>query len=98
MSSARPLKPCGTPAAYHRHLKRRQVPCEKCVEAIREAATRKRREQGIPERGPLKPCGTPAAYKRHIAHGQEPCEDCRQARRDYENDRALRANEQTGES
>jgi hypothetical protein len=33
----RPLKPCGTRAAYQRHLAHREVPCEACTEANRLA-------------------------------------------------------------
>jgi len=29
----RPLRPCGTWAAYQRHLARREVPCQACTEA-----------------------------------------------------------------
>ena len=29
------LKPCGTPAAYHRHLDHHEVPCFACSEAER---------------------------------------------------------------
>jgi hypothetical protein len=35
---ARPLKPCGTRAAYQRHLKNREVPCQACTEANRATA------------------------------------------------------------
>ena len=34
----RPLKPCGTRAAYQRHIKNREVPCEACVLANRLTA------------------------------------------------------------
>ncbi len=38
----RALKPCGTNAAYHRHLRRGEQPCAECLEARRqyEAARR----------------------------------------------------------
>lgn len=32
-SVARELKPCGTPAAYRRHLRNHEPPCEACREA-----------------------------------------------------------------
>ncbi|MFC9085315.1 hypothetical protein [Nocardiopsis dassonvillei] len=76
---SRQLKPCGTFAAYLRHLRHREVPCETCREAVRVAAAEQRRRAGVPERGPLRPCGTPAAYSRHYAHGEKPCETCREA-------------------
>lgn len=33
----RELKPCGTPAAYARHLRDRETPCQPCREANAEA-------------------------------------------------------------
>lgn len=68
------LKPCGTRAAYARHLRNGEVPCEACKKAnrVREAAIR-----GEPR--PLQPCGTVAAYRRHRYHREEPCEACRSA-------------------
>jgi hypothetical protein len=39
---ARALRPCGTPAAYQRHLRHLEVPCDACskAEARRSAAYR----------------------------------------------------------
>lgn len=37
----RTLKPCGTPAAYSRHTRRREVPCERCTTAWRKYARRR---------------------------------------------------------
>ena len=36
------LKPCGTRAAYKRHLRRREVPCQPCVQANRAYVTTER--------------------------------------------------------
>lgn len=36
------LRPCGTEAAYDRHLARREVPCGECVEAERLRKARQR--------------------------------------------------------
>ncbi|MCW1803864.1 hypothetical protein [Brachybacterium squillarum] len=33
---ARELKPCGTTAAYRRHLRKRQTPCKACLAASRD--------------------------------------------------------------
>lgn len=33
----RELKPCGTPAAYRRHIKRGETPCEPCRKANADA-------------------------------------------------------------
>lgn len=82
---ARDLLPCGTYAAYTRHLYHHEDPCDLC----REAAAARRREQRRANprppkpRAALKPCGTYAAYARHVMHGETPCEDCRQAHREY---------------
>lgn len=38
----RVLKPCGTPAAYRRHMFRRETPCPECVAAAREDKRRSR--------------------------------------------------------
>lgn len=45
-----PTKPCGTRAAYQRHLRRLDLPCQKCLDAVaaemraKRAAKRKARE------------------------------------------------------
>lgn len=31
-------RPCGTPAAYRRHLRHREPPCDACIMAARRAA------------------------------------------------------------
>lgn len=40
--NARPLKPCGTPAAYQRHLENREPTCDAC-RAVKNAAVIARR-------------------------------------------------------
>ena len=40
----RELKPCGTDAAYARHLRHRQLPCDACTAAHREHVAAYRRE------------------------------------------------------
>ena len=37
-----PPKPCGTTAAYRRHLRHRQQPCRACTQANRAAVTASR--------------------------------------------------------
>jgi hypothetical protein len=41
------VKPCGTPAAYRRHQRHGEKPCERCrrAEALRVAIRKKRRER-----------------------------------------------------
>lgn len=42
---ARELKPCGTPAAYRRHLRAKEPACEPCKEAWREQKNQRKDEQ-----------------------------------------------------
>jgi hypothetical protein len=73
------LKPCGTPAAYRRHLRHREEPCDACRQAELDRGEAARRAQGALPKQSLQPCGTPAAYARHRAHGETPCPPCRAA-------------------
>lgn len=75
----RELKPCGTYAAYVRHIVRREKPCESCSQANRDY------KNGLRVRRPLvlKPCGTWAAYQRHRRHGEEACRLCKDAANAY---------------
>ena len=76
---SRELKPCGTPAAYQRHLWRGEEPCRECREAARRADRGRKRNRTQPRE--LQPCGTRAAYQRHRRAGEEPCGPCREANR-----------------
>ena len=67
------LRPCGTYAAYRRHLARGEKPCEECRQAH---ALQARDNRPIPE---LMPCGTDAAFQRHKRRGEKPCEACHEA-------------------
>ena len=74
------LNPCGTVAAYKRHLYHHEAPCDECKEA------KARHSEGyVPKmrRQPLKPCGTLAAYRRHKRRHEEPCDECTAAMRAY---------------
>lgn len=73
MMAGRPLMPCGTVAAYRRHLRHGETPCDACreVEYLRG-------RKGRPKR-PLEPCGTRAAYERHRRAGEPACEACLRA-------------------
>lgn len=46
---ARQLKPCGTPAAYRRHLRHDEEPCEKCKRAARDEKRLQRSELKVDE-------------------------------------------------
>lgn len=67
------LKPCGTPAAYRRHLRDGTEPCQACREA-ENLRQRKGRAKPTP---PV--CGTDRGYRAHLAAGTEPCASCRVA-------------------
>lgn len=92
------LKPCGTDAAYKRHLKANEKPCEPCTiahnYAVREwdRATNKR-----PARF-LAPCGTPGAYQRHQRNGEKIDAACRKAHAKKERIRRAKIRKETGMS
>jgi hypothetical protein len=71
------LLPCGTAAAYRRHLKRGEPACVLCVEGYRAY----RRSRYSVENG--YECGTQAGFMRHLAYREDPCESCRAAFRNY---------------
>jgi hypothetical protein len=88
------LKPCGTPAAYARHLKRDEAPCDACRFAWnaycrdKQYARRQRIMDEIEENGRKPPssfndCGTRAAYLRHHYRGESACLPCREAESIY---------------
>ncbi|GAB3117979.1 hypothetical protein GCM10027160_29370 [Streptomyces calidiresistens] len=77
-TGARPLAPCGTTAAYSRHRRRGEEPCQPCRDAYnasqRARYRRARRRAGLPA-CVLAPCGTPSARRRHRRRA-ESCPDC----------------------
>lgn len=79
----RDLMPCGTQAAYQRHLRQGEEPCDAC----RAANTAYKRSRLFVPPRPLMPCGTAAAYRRHLRYGEEPCEACREAARAYDREK-----------
>lgn len=86
------LQPCGTPAAYGRHLRKRETPCDDCREARRVARAEARRANPQPAKPrELRPCGTSAAYDRHIRAGETPCEPCLEAAREASREARRRA-------
>lgn len=74
---ARTLKPCGTPAAYKRHLYYDEEPCAAC-RAVVAAEMQARRDGSYAPKlvVPLQPCGTPAAYFRHRRNDEDACRPC----------------------
>lgn len=76
----RPLRPCGTYAAYMRHKKAGEPTCQPC----RDANAARQRGYRKTATGPRKlaPCGTEAARQRHRRRGEtcHTCDDARTAR------------------
>lgn len=82
MSSVRVLRPCGTLAAYSRHLRHGEIACDLCKRAVRGAS------RNHPSRAHRKPkksarCGTSSGFQRHKRLGESPCSDCREAFNSY---------------
>lgn len=67
-------KPCGTRAAYYRHLRHGEVPCDDCTRANRED----KRKPSTPTPSRRKPIkhGTRAGYRQHRYRGETPCQKC----------------------
>lgn len=83
----RELKPCGTVAAYMRHIRHGELACNPCLEAMAEDSRKRRGYQ------PFHPveCGTNSGYVRHGQLGQTPCDACRKAHSQYGRDLRARA-------
>mgnify|MGYP003594003413 CR=1 FL=1 len=87
------LKPCGTPAAYKRHLNHGELPCDACLESVR-VYSNQRRALPPKQRGRvLKPCGTYTAFCRHKRLHQPIDDKCRAANREYCRDLRARKKE-----
>jgi hypothetical protein len=89
----RNVKPCGTYAAWRRHLRAGDPFCFACDEAQRAyyrdlkraKAIQELRESERAER--LQGCGTRGAYRRHVDNGETPCAPCDSANRTYQRER-----------
>jgi hypothetical protein len=84
------LLPCGTPAAYARHRKHGEEPCEACMIANRLRNRDRYQQQllgGKVVRKPLAPCGTHAAYTRHKKRGEPIDEVCDLGESAYQHER-----------
>lgn len=96
------LAPCGTYAAYQRHMRRKEEACAPCKEAARINSREKRESKARREGrkfqngGPrprgreLAPCGTRAAYVRHYRAGEQACDPCKAANAAFEAERKQR--------
>lgn len=78
------LMPCGTVAAYMRHIENGETACDAC----RKAAAKDSRERAwrTGKNRPMKParCGTNSGYEKHIRLRTEPCDACREAHAEYQ--------------
>lgn len=77
-----PLKPCGTPAAYRRHLRHGEEPCSACRRAHTDEVRVYQRRGYVPPRE-LRPHGTEACYQRELRRGEPTCEKCCKAHAAY---------------
>lgn len=77
------LMPCGTYAAYQRHKRRNEIPCDPCAVAAREMWRMRATNTPFDD----SKCGTTAGYSRHVKRGLPPCDACRAAKRVYDNQR-----------
>jgi hypothetical protein len=71
----RSLAPCGTPAAYRRHLRGGEPTCTTC-RAAHAAAIAGRERRPLATVRQLKPCGSQAAYERHLRRREVACTPC----------------------
>lgn len=76
--------PHGTNAAYARHIKAGEDPCDACKTAHNEEQ-KARRDGTLPPRA-LRPCGTLSAARRHRAHKEPLDAECRQVEADFNRD------------
>jgi len=89
---ARELKPCGTNAAYARHVEAGEQPCEACKEAHAAYNRARYRVMSGPAYYPAARrtgCGSPNGYQRHRRRREDVCPECQAARAEYQ--RAWRA-------
>jgi hypothetical protein len=67
-------KPCGTDAAYQRHRRNNEYPCDLCLAAHATKVKKYKPPPKLPKR-----CGTDAAYQRHLRKGEKACKRCKKA-------------------
>ena len=84
------LLPCGTNAAYGRHLNKGEKPCPACTQAHTEYTAERRNTPPEKRRRPEAKCGTPSGAARHWRNKEPACEPCAESRREYERERAAR--------
>jgi uncharacterized protein (DUF3084 family) len=68
------VQPCGTRAAYQRHQRHGETPCDTCREASRNYRP--------PDETTVR-CGTLSGHTRHVQRREEACQPCKAARAAY---------------
>jgi hypothetical protein len=91
------LQPCGTPAAYVRHERHGETPCDECKAARAEVRLKRARAKGVKPRAARAEHGTPARYQGHYRDGETPCDPCKTAYNEWKTaaKRAARAAQQS---
>jgi hypothetical protein len=81
--TSKTLAPHGTTAAYLRHLRHDDEPCEPCRQANAEA---KRGQKSTATPGRRKPIahGTLRGYRQHLYRQETACADCLRASAEYQ--------------
>jgi hypothetical protein len=92
---ARQLKPHGTNAAYQRHIKAGEDPCEACRSA-HAVYSRDHRHGNIPARKPAEH-GTLPGYDAHRYRKEKACQPCLDAHAAYARDRRAQARQAKAE-
>lgn len=92
---ANELNPCGTRAAYLRHLNHGELACDVCLAATAKYNRDRRAKNGY-VRGPYgnNECGTYAGYQRHQRRGEVTCKACCAAAAKYRRELRQRFSEQ----
>ena len=78
---SRELKPCGTNAAYARHLANGEEACDACKKA--HSLYEGQRQTGTLRRFQPAPCGTLAAARRHVRNREPVDQACLEAEAAY---------------
>ena len=86
------IAPCGTPSAYHRHVKNGEPIDDACRRANTEyKAAQNRRPVVAPAKLKHIAHGTLKGYKQHRYRGEQACVECLEAHRLYKRDHARKS-------
>jgi hypothetical protein len=78
-----PLAPHGTTAAYERHLKYGDEPCDACRKANADKKRGQKAGEKVGRRTEI-PHGTLRGYRRHLYRREPACVDCLKASANYQ--------------